>query len=416
MPTIIHAGTLIDGTGRDPIHETTITIDGGRIIGVGRGSGARHRDGDDIWDCRHLTLLPGFIDAHVHLNFNAGPTNEDVIATLERENEAQLALRAIGNAQDALRGGVTTVRDCGGRGLVTFSVRDAVAGGLVTGPRILVCGMPITTTLGHCHYCGLVADGTDAARAAAQAMCEHGADFVKVMASGGMMTATSDPLRPQYSLESLQAIVGVARRFRRPVAAHALNTETVRRAVDAGVDTIEHCLWQAADWSFEPDEEVITKIASRRIYVGSTSSGIVRLMRPDPTDAPDVQTEKRAAFAKRFQGERLMRSMGVPILIHTDAGVRHTPFREFGQAIECGAAGIGLTPIEAIRAVTQLPAEALGLGHDLGTIEPGKRADLIAVEGDVTTDLTAVRQVRSVWRDGRMVVADGSLTVGHPSG
>ena len=132
------------------------------------GSGYRRPDGDDMWDCRHLTLLPGFIDAHVHLNFNAGPTNEDVIATLARENEAQLALRAIANAQDALRAGVTTVRDCGGRGLVTFSVRDAVAGGLVTGPRILVCGMPITTTLGHCHYCGLVADGTDAARAAAR--------------------------------------------------------------------------------------------------------------------------------------------------------------------------------------------------------------------------------------------------------
>jgi imidazolonepropionase-like amidohydrolase len=415
MQTVIRAGSVIDGTGRDPIRNATITIDGGRIIGVDTGSAYQRRDGDEVLDCRHLTLLPGFIDAHVHLNFNAGPTNEDVIETLGRESEAQLALRAIGNAQDALRAGVTTVRDCGGRGLVTFSVRDAVAGGLMTGPRILVCGMPITTTLGHCHYCGLVADGTEAARSAAQAMCEAGADFVKVMASGGMMTATSDPLRPQYSLESLQAIVGVARGFRRPVAAHALNTETVRRAVDAGVDTIEHCLWQAPDWSFEPDEEVITKIASRRIYVGSTSSGIVRAMMPDPADTPDVQAEKRAAFAKRFQGERLMRSMGVPILIHTDAGVRHTPFREFGQAIECGAAGIGLTPVEAIRAVTQIPAEALGLGHDVGTIEPGKRADLIAVEGDVVSDLTAVRRVRGVWRDGQMVVADGNLTLGRLS-
>ncbi len=416
MRAVILAGTVIDGTGRDPVRQAAIRIDGGRIIGVDAGSGSQRHDGDDMWDCRHLTLLPGFIDAHVHLNFNAGPTNEDVIETLARESEAQLALRAIANAQDALRAGVTTVRDCGGRGLVTFSVRDAVASGLVTGPRILVCGMPITTTLGHCHYCGLIADGTEAARSAARAMCDAGADFVKVMASGGMMTATSDPLKPQYSLESLRAIVDVARGFRRPVAAHALNTETIRRAVDAGVDTIEHCLWQAADWSFEPDEEVITKIASRRIFVGSTASGIVRALMPDPGDSPDVQAEKRAAFAKRFQGERLMRSMGVPLLIHTDAGVRHTPFREFGQAIECGAAGIGLTPVEAIRAVTQIPAEAIGLGDEIGTIEHGKRADLIAVEGDVTTDLTAVRRVRGVWRDGRMVVADGRLTVGHPLG
>jgi imidazolonepropionase-like amidohydrolase len=408
MPTVIRAGIAIDGAGRDPTKNTAITIDGGRIIAVDAGAGSRRRAGDE-WDFPHLTVLPGFIDAHVHLNFNAGPTNEDVIATLLKESEADLALRAIGNAQDALRAGVTTVRDCGGRGLVTFSVRQAVTGGVVVGPRVLVCGMPITTTLGHCHYCGLVADGTDAARAAARAMCEHGADFVKVMASGGMMTSTSNPLSPQYSLEALGAIVGVAREFRRPVAAHALNTETVRRAVDAGVDTIEHCLWQAPDWSFDPDEEVITKIASRRIYVGSTSSGLVRTMRPAAGDAPDVQAEKRAAFAKRFQGERLMRSMGVAILIHTDAGVRQTPFREFAQAIECGAEGIGLTPVEAIRAVTQIPAEALGLGHEIGTIEPGKRADLIAVDGDVAADLTAVRRVRAVWRDGRLVMADGRL-------
>lgn len=410
MPTVIFAGTVIDGTGRDPIKDTAITIDGGRITALHAGPGYRRRNGDEV-DCRHLTVLPGFIDAHVHLNFNAGPTNEDVIATLLKENDADLALRAIGNAQDALRAGVTTVRDCGGRGLVTFSVREAVAGGVVTGPRVLVCGMPITTTLGHCHYCGLVADGTDAAHAAARAMCEHGADFVKVMASGGMMTSTSDPLSSQYSLEALKAIVGVAREFRRPVAAHALNSETVRRAVDAGVDTIEHCLWQAPDWSFAPDEEVITKIASRRIYIGSTASGLVRSMRPEAADGPDVRAEKRAAFAKRFQGERLMRSMGVSILIHTDAGVRHTPFREFGQAIECGAEGIGLTPLEAIRAVTQIPAEALGLGQEIGTIEPGKRADLIAVEGDVAADLTAVRRVRAVWRDGRLVMVDGHLVV-----
>jgi imidazolonepropionase-like amidohydrolase len=408
--TMILAGAAIDGTGRAPLRKATIGIQRGRITWVGRAPGGITPA--EVVDCRGWTLLPGFVDAHVHLCFSAGPDNETVIGTMQGEDDAQLALRALANAQDALRAGVTTLRDCGGRGLVTLRVRDAVAAGRVAGPRILASGMPITTTMGHCWYCGLVADGAAAARRAAETMCDAGVDFVKVMGSGGMMTATSDPLKPQYDLVAMRGIVDVAHSRGRAVASHVLNTEAIRHAVKAGVDTLEHCLFQTPNGTIEPDGRLIQEILRQRIYVGSTMAGVVRSKLPAPGDAPETLAEKRAWLQERFAGERVMRAAGVSVLIHTDAGVRMTPFREFAQALVCGVEALGVTPVEAIQAATQIPALAIGLGDEVGTIEVGQRADLVAVDGDPSVDVAATSRVRRVWRDGRLVVSDGQVVDG----
>lgn len=411
MRTIILAGSLIDGTGTPPVTDAAVVIENDRIISVHAGAKSKDTPGDRVVDCTHLTLLPGFIDAHVHLTFNAGPDNDDVIRTLVAESDAALAIRAVANAQAALLAGVTTVRDCGGRGLVTLAVRDAIHAGLVTGPRVLASGMPITTTRGHLHYCGLVAEGTDQLRRAVQAMCDAGADFIKICATGGMMTAESDPLRPQYGVDDLRLVVEESHRRSRPVAAHVLNAEAVRSCVAAGVDTIEHCLWLAPDGRTVFDPALAGRIARDRRYVGITVSGVVRRLQPADGDTPVEAARKQAALIERFSSERRMWALGVRMMIHTDAGVRYTPFAEFARALEVAAHALDVMPLDIIGMVTRIPAEGLGLAREVGTIEAGKRADLVAVEGDPASDLAAAGRVRHVWRDGRMVVRDGLLSV-----
>jgi imidazolonepropionase-like amidohydrolase len=408
--TAILAKAVIDGTGREPIADASVGIQRGRIVWIGRmptGAAPIH-----VADCREWTLMPGFVDAHQHLCFSAGPDNEAVIGALQTEDDSQLALRALANARDALRGGVTTIRDCGGRGLVTLRVRDAIDSGRFIGPRILASGMPITTTMGHCWFCGLIADGADAARQAAEAMCDAGADFVKVMGSGGMMTATSDPLKPQYDLAAMRGIVDVAHNRGLAVASHVLNTEAIRYAVEAGVDTLEHCLFQTPDGKMEPDGRLIQEMLRQRIYVGSTMGGIIRQKLPADGDAPEVRAEKLAWLRERFAGERVVREAGVPVMLHTDAGVRMTPHREFAQALVCGVVALGMTPLEAITAATKIPALGIGLGDEVGTIEVAQRADLIAVEGDPSSNVGDAARVRRVWRDGRLIVSDGQVLDG----
>lgn len=416
MQTVILAGSLIDGTGRPSGGGAAVVMDGEHIVAVDTAPGWKDTRGNQIVDCTHLTVLPGMIDAHVHLTFNAGPNNLDVIRTLLAEDDAARALRGLANAQDALRAGVTTVRDCGGRGLVTLAVRDAIRCGLVTGPRVLASGMPITTTAGHLHYCGLVADTADELRKAVRSMCQAGVDFVKVCATGGMMTEGSNPLQPQYRPDELQAAVDEAHRLGRPVAAHILNAEAIRSCLAAGVDTFEHCLWLAPDGTTQYAPDVAAELAHARRYAGVTASGIVRQLLPKRDDSAEERARKLAALHDRFVGERAMWAVGVPMMLHTDAGVRFTPFAEFAPALEVAIAGMGIAPLEAIGMVTRIPAEGLGLAAELGTVEAGKRADLVAVAGDPMTNVADLARVQYVWQNGRMVVNDGRVSPGWASG
>ena len=187
-----------------------------------------------------MTVLPGLIDCHVHLVFSHTP---DPVADLVAEDDQQLLLRTAAGARQALGGGITTVRDLGGRGGVTFRVRDAINAGLLDGPRILAAGSPITITGGHCHFLGLEADGEAAVRTAARRMVKSGANCLKIMATGGRMTPISNVGVAQYSVAEIKAAVDEAHRSRITIAAHAIGTAGIRNAVEAGVNTIEHCSW-----------------------------------------------------------------------------------------------------------------------------------------------------------------------------
>ncbi len=400
----LSADRLIDGTGGPTLRRPVVEVRGTQIAAV---IDVPHDQRID----HHFpgcTILPGLIDAHVHLTFAALETHADVVRQVTTEEEAVLVARAIGNAQAALRAGVTTLRDCGGRGLFTLAVRDAIRSGLVIGPDLLVSGMPITTKLGHLHYLGLVADTEGEVRSAAERMVDAGVDFVKLVATGGNMTPTSNRLQCQYDLASVKAAVEVGRKAGLHTAAHVLARCAIPQCVEAGVRTIEHCMWRVSEDRYEFDEELARRMADQEQYACFTMSAPTwrsvhpEMARLDPALIGDLDA--------RFEHERRTIDAGVPYLLHTDAGVRQTPF---GTSLAIGAQAasneLRLTPLEAIQAVTRFPAEALGL-NDRGVLAPGKRADLIVVEGNPLDDLTALQRVKAVLLAGRWVAGGGILT------
>jgi imidazolonepropionase-like amidohydrolase len=410
----ILADAIIDGTGAPPRPHAAIAIAGDRIetvcdhAEVAAGS-------DDIVERVAGTLLPGLIDAHVHLVFDHGPDHAATRVVVERASLPELTLRAARNARQCLIAGVTTVRDCGDRGYVTLALRDAIASGLAIGPRILASGPPITTTAGHLHWCDGTADSIDEIKKRVRTLCTAGVDWVKVMASGGNMTAGSIPLEPQYSEAELTALVDDAHRLRHPVSAHSLNAESNRRAVAAGVDTIEHCAWAKSDGTDGYDPALVQVMTERGAQVCLTLAGIDRELLPSPGDAPETAAEKLAKLRARHANIKRLIAASVPVTIASDAGVRYSRFEDFWQSLLCASLALDLSPVESIRRATSVPANALHL-PDLGIIAPGYRADLLLVDGDPAVDLAALARPHSVWKAGREAVRDGLLRVPEDAG
>lgn len=415
-PEIVLAGELYDGVSPEPQAGRALILRDGRIERIVPESQLSAADltGGDVLDCREQSVIPGLIDTHVHLTFSAGPTHQEVRDVLASEDDAALALRAIRNAQAHLADGVTTLRDCGGRGFVTLAVRDAIRDGVVVGPRVLACGPAITTSRGHLHYLGAVAEGEDQVRQWATDVVNRGADFVKICATGGIMTEGSDPLLVQYTVPELKAAVGVAEQSGKRVAAHCLAAEGLRRCVEAGVRTIEHCLWQEelGEYSFDP--KVAEKMKAQEIYAGLTYAGLGQARywerkfgRKSPADL-GVWQER---MENRYVAERQMIAAGVPYTVHTDAGVRETPFGVFWAAMGAMAWELQLPPVDVIQAATATAARALGLDDQIGTLEPGKQADMVIVSGSPLGRLEALSGRKTVLLGGRVVARDGSVLV-----
>jgi imidazolonepropionase-like amidohydrolase len=401
-PLLVTADRLFDGSATAP--RPALRIDGDRIVAVERGllppancSGGRR----DFPGC---TVLPGLIDTHVHLVFCAAETNEEIVVQVGREDDEALLRRALANARAALRAGLTTVRDCGGRGRVVQEARDRIARGEAEGADVLACGMPITTTNGHCHWLGLIADGHDAACRAAERMLAGGADFLKVMATGGNMTPSSDPMRPQYAPETLCAIADLGRAAGRHTAAHVLSRSALPGAVAARVRTVEHCDWRVEEDRYEFDADLARRMIDQGQFAGLTMSGIARrAFLPEMAKYAALGPVRR--LDDRFAAERRTIEAGVRYTLHSDAGVRLTPIDRFDLGLMTAVRELRLTPAEALRAATASAAEALGLA-DRGVIEAGRRADLLVVEGNPLQDIAHVGRVVAVMKAGRWVDRD----------
>ncbi|MGV3721404.1 MAG: amidohydrolase family protein [Actinomycetota bacterium] len=427
-PDVILAGQLIDGSGAPPLKQYALVLREGRIAAALPQAELTRTQVQDasVLDLGEATILPGLIDTHVHLTFNAGPDHETVRHAVVTESDERLALRSIANAQAHLAGGVTTVRDTGGRGLVTLAVRDAVRDGMVTGPRIQASGPAITTTRGHLNYLGAIANNAAELRRQAAAVLDAGADFVKLCATGGIMTAESEPLGSQYTVAELVEAVDEAEARGTLVAAHVLAAEALQRCVQAGVRSIEHCLFQDAPGEFRFQPELAAEMRRRNIVAGLTFAGISRgryLQHVAERDAArsGVAAQRSSGpsatgmgvwqqrLANRYAAERELVASGVPYVLHSDAGVRETPFGGFWLTLATACFELGLSPLQAITATTATPAALMGLQDEVGALRAGMRADILVADGNPAERIEDLANPRMVLLNGRIVARHGAL-------
>lgn len=387
--TVLLGGRLIDGTGSAPVENPVILIQDSRIVAVGKEGEIKipQAEGVNRLDYRGKTLLPGLIDCHVHLCMSA---DDNPLARLYEDSDDMLVLRAANNARLALKAGVTTLRDCGGRNRVTFSIREAIRKKIIKGPRLLLSGRPLTITGGHCFFLNGEADGADGVRKAARQLIKEGADFLKIMASGGGMTPSTISKLPYYTVEELTAAADEAHRLGRKIAAHCHSTKSIEDALEARIDTIEHASFLSPDGQRKFGPAIAEKIVASGTYVCPTISAGRR---------PARSVEQTDMQGSNFS---LMHQMGVKLISGTDAGVTHTAFDNYPLCLELAVAG-GMTNMQAIQSGTSLAAEALGISDVVGTIQPGKEADVIAVDGDPLEDIGALWNIAMVMKAGEFI-------------
>lgn len=401
----VKAGRLIDGTGAAPMANAVILIEGDRIREV--GANLRIPPGAQVVDLSGMTVLPGFVDGHVHYTHPVvGTPGWDL--SMVRDMPARMALRGARHAREALESGFTAARATGDRWFADVALRDAINRGDVPGPRMAVAGHPIGIPGGHCDDSGWVpglfggalgpeqgvASGAEEMRLAARLQLKYGADLIKVCATGGVISVGDDFGERQLTDEELRAVVEAAHLAGRKITAHAHGTEGIKAAVRAGMDAIEHA-------SLLDDEGIRLMKERGTFYVSTIFAGdaVARMARSGALTGEYA----RKALAV---GDMIMKSVGrahaagVKVALGTDNifEPQSADAREFELAVRAG-----LTPMEAIVAGTRRGAELLGWERDIGTVAPGRYADLVAVRRDPLADITELQRVVVVMKGGAIV-------------
>ena len=398
---LLHCGHLLDVRSGKLLAQQTVVVEKDRITAVQAGYTAAGPQ-DKVVNLENRTVLPGLIDCHVHVE---GETSKDNFLKSFTQNPADVAYEALAHVRVTLLAGFTTVRDLGGSG-VNVALRDAIARGLVVGPRILTAGKAISGTGGHMdptngyrqNLMGVpgpadgVINGPDQARQAVREQYKRGVDLIKIASTGGVLSVAKDGSAPQMTEEEIRAVVETARDLGMPVACHAHGAEGMKRAVRAGVTSIEH-------GTLMDDETMRLMKKMGTWYVPTITAGkSVADSAKIPNYYPALVTPKALAIGPQLQGTfgRAYRA-GVKIAFGTDAavfrhGVNALEFRYMTEA--------GMPALEAIRSATLRAAELLGRSADLGAIEAGKLADVVAVDGDPLQDISALMRPRFVMKAG----------------
>jgi imidazolonepropionase-like amidohydrolase len=399
--TILHCGQLIDVKTGTVLKETSIIIEGNKITDVIKGYATAGKN-DQLIDLKNRTVMPGLIDSHVHLENETNPNQYTQNYTF---NPADYAFQSVGFAAKTLMIGFTTVRDLGGSG-VNISLRNAINKKLITGPRIYTAGKSIATTGGHAdptngYRRDLMGDpgpaagvinGSDDARKAVRQRYKDGSDLIKITASGGVLSVAKSGENPQFTEDELKAIIATAKDYGFAVAAHCHGAEAMKRAVLAGVNSIEHGTYMT--------DEVMTLMKEKGTwYVPTITAGkAVGDSAKKPGYYPDLVTPKALAIGPKIQStfSKAYKS-GVKIAFGTDAGVyaHGKNWLEFVYMNEGG-----MPAFETIKSATVSAAELLGISEILGSIEKGKLADIVAVDGDPLKDIQAMGRMKFVMKDG----------------
>lgn len=359
-----------------------VIVRDGRIIDVDL-SGDEPSVDLPVEDLGDVTLMPGLIDSHSHLVFDP-PAN--IVEQMAADDDETLLDRMRLHAQQALRAGITTVRDLGDRNYLSLVLREETAASPQAGPELLVSGPPITTPDGHCWFLGGATAGPDL-RAAVTERVERQVDLIKVMATGGSVTPGSSMQASQYSLDELRVIVDTAHAAGKPVTAHAHGGQGIADAVRAGVDGVEHCTFLSESGA-EPVWTTIAAIADAGVFVGVTVG------RTPPSPRLD---SVRAMYAR-------MHREGVRMVCSSDAGVTAAkPHDCLPLVVPEFVSFTDVSAVEGLKAVTSLAAQSCGVGGRKGRIAPGYDADLLAVGGNPAVSLDALRDVRAVFRTGQRI-------------
>lgn len=401
--TLLHCGQLIDVKAGKLQSTMTVTIEKNKITAVSNGY-LQPNKGDVVIDLKNKTVMPGLIDMHVHLE---SETKKGNLADRFILNPADIAFESLRYAKATLQAGFTTVRDLGGSG-VNIALRNAIAKGQVDGPRVYTAGKSIATTGGHADPTngyrkelmgdpgpreGVINSAADAFQAVRQRY-KDGSDLIKITATGGVLSQAKDGANAQFTIEEVKAIVAAAKDYGFKVAAHAHGAEGIKRAIIGGVNSIEH-------GTFMDDEAIQLMKQMGTWYVPTITAG---KSVADSAKIPGYYTEMvtpkalatgpiiQSTFAKAYKA-------GVKIAFGTDAGVfaHGKNWMEFVYMTEAG-----MPALEAIQSATIKAAELLGAEDQLGVIESGKLADIIAVEGDPTKDIKAMGRVQFVMKDGKI--------------
>lgn len=407
--TVIHAGQLLDKPGQAPRGPSTVIIRNGRVVEVTNGY-QPGPTGATLIDLKGKFVLPGLIDSHVHLESDAGG-NAGFIESVT-DSPARAAYRAAGNAKKTLMAGFTTVRNLGDSSGATLALRDAVAAGELPGPRIIDAGKSISTTSGHMDATLSLSeelhdsvgqenlcDGVESCRQAVRKQIRRGVDVIKIATTGGVNSRIGAGLGRQLFDDEVKALVDTAHLYGKKMAVHAHGEDGINAALAAGADSIEH-------GTMLDDASIKLFKSSGAYYVPtlSTVNGYIERLAKDPGAYPPAVLEK-VKWRIEVTGKSLAKAYpaGVKIAFGTDAGVsKHGKNAdEFELMVKHG-----MPASAAIQAATMNAATLLGLDKEVGSLEPGKAADLIAVTGDPTADVTVLKSVHFVMKDGRVFKAE----------
>ena len=403
---LIKAKGMVDVDRKIVVENAWVAIKEAQI--VGRGSLSKLPAGNilsQIIDYSTQYLMPGLINSHVHLCLPSGgkPLNYN-------QSDEIALLTAVRNMQIELHSGVTTVRDCGDQNGVLFSLREAIEENILSGPRLLLCGPPLTRRGGHAHFLGGQVDGPEGVRNAVLNRIEAGADFIKLITTGGGTPGTQ-PAFASYTVGEIEVAVETAHLYCKPVAAHCRGIPGIRNAIDAGVDHIEHACFELPDGSLKFDPNLVQRMAHSGTYVTPTiqlyrdaEAYLKRKQASEELSFKELSQLKRSSkvIAEKYRTLKEFIKLGGKCVAGNDAGLPHTGFGQIWKELDCLIRS-GMTPMQAIVSATKTAAEAMNMENTIGSIQANKQADLLVVDENPVKDIRALKKVRMVMKGGQIV-------------